>query len=54
MNGLEEMAMDLVNKILSHPELPKDRIQKISLEWIEVYSEVVPVLNIEFFEETET
>lgn len=54
MSDVEGLSMDLVNKIISNPDLPRDRIKSLKLKWIEVYSELVPDLQIEFYEEKDS
>lgn len=53
-SSIEELSIDLVNKIISNPDLPRDRIKTMSLRWEEIYGELVPNLDVEFYEETET
>ena len=51
---IEERAIDLVNKIISNPDLPRERIKTMSLRWEQVFGELVPNLDVEFYEEKET
>lgn len=48
---LEELSMDLINKILSNPDLPRDRIKNLKLNWTVVYGELMPNLDVQFYEE---
>ena len=53
-SAIEKDTMDLVNKIISNPDLPRHRIKTLKLRWVEIYNELVPDLDVEFYEESET
>jgi hypothetical protein len=48
--SVEELSMELVNNVLSNPDLPKDKIKNLKLRWVEVYGELLPDLDITFYE----
>jgi len=53
-SDIEIQSIELVNQIISNPDLPIDRIKNLKLTWVEIYSELVPDLQIDFYEEKET
>jgi hypothetical protein len=48
---IEREMIDLVNKVISNEDLPRDRIKSLKLTWQVIYGELTPDLQIEFYED---
>ena len=54
MTNTEKAAMDLINEVLMNPKLPTETIKTFSLQWEDVLDKIIPMLKIEYYEESET